>query len=108
VPGRGPEAEFQQQVTDLARQLGWGVCHVSDSRRVTASGRVVGDSSAAGLPDLILIRERVVWAELKAPRGRLRPRQVEFIAALEGAGQEVYVWRPADWDQLVAVLSRRG
>jgi hypothetical protein len=33
--------------------------------------------------------------------------QKAWVAALVKAGCEVYVWRPGDWDEVVAVLGRR-
>jgi hypothetical protein len=44
--------------------------------------------------------------ELKTDRGRVRPEQHWWIDVLEGAGQEVYVWRPSDWDEAVSVLRK--
>lgn len=101
------EKQFQQQVIELARRLGWHVWHVSDSRRFVG-GRAFGDPLAAGLPDLIMIRPpRVVFIELKTNKGRVRPSQKETLALLDQcAGVEVYLIRPRDWEKLVAILQR--
>lgn len=99
------EREFQRRVTRLAKDHGWAVRHYSDSRKQTAGGRMVPDREAAGVPDLLLVRERVLWAELKAERGRLRPAQVSMIARLRWAGEDVRLWRPSDWPQIVETLS---
>lgn len=88
------EAQWQARVERAAEDLGWFVWHDQDSRR-----------NRAGLPDLLLIRERLVWAELKTATGRLRPAQVEMIARLERAGAEVHMWRPDDWPQVLATLA---
>lgn len=88
------EGEFQRWVERLAALRGWVSFHDRDSRR-----------NIAGLPDLILIRERVVWMELKSSRGKLRPEQEAFIAALRAAGQEVYVMFPSDIDKIEGVLT---
>lgn len=82
------------QVMALAALRGWKAWHDTDSRR-----------NAAGFPDLVLLRDRVVWAELKSERGRLRDEQARFLTLLRAAGQEVYVWRPSDWDALMGVLA---
>lgn len=87
------EADWQTRVVDYARLRSWTVWHDNDSRR-----------NRAGLPDLILVRDRVVWAELKGPAGRLRAAQKTFLAALGRAGAETYVWRPSDWPDVMAVL----
>lgn len=64
---------------------------------------VQGDG--AGFPDLVLVRERVVWVELKSDIGVLSDEQEIWIAMLHRAGQEVYVWKPCDWDTILEVLS---
>ena len=91
------EGEWQDQVLDLARLLGWFPYHTFDSRH-----------SQPGFPDLVLVRERVVFAELKRQRERLKPAQVAWQGLLRAAAAEVYVWRPADFDQVRAILQRRG
>ena len=59
------EAELLAFVRDLALLRGWIVHHAADSRRADP-----------GLPDLILVRApRVIFAELKTERGRLRAEQ---------------------------------
>jgi hypothetical protein len=45
----------------------------------------------------VLVRDRVVFAELKAARGVVSAAQSEWAQALTGAGVEVYLWRPDDW-----------
>ena len=90
------EHAFQQLVTNAARMYGWLPYHTFRS-----------DRSQPGYPDLTLVRERCIWAELKTMRGRLRPEQKVWIEALKAAGQEVYVWKPCDWDDIVRLLSGR-
>jgi len=90
------EAELQAAVIDLARYRGWRVAPFRPAR--TAAGwRTPVAADGAGFPDLVLVRERLVFAELKAERGRLGPAQSVWLAALEAAGAEAHVWTPADW-----------
>jgi hypothetical protein len=70
----------------MAQRLGWLTFHDYDSRR-----------SNPGLPDLLLVRERVVFAELKTEKGRLSEEQGRWLFRLDAAGAEAHVWRPADW-----------
>jgi hypothetical protein len=109
---RTPEAAWQQAVVDLATLYRWTVLHLNDARRevVRDDGErlLIGDQDAAGLPDLLLVRERCVWIELKSATGRLRPSQKRILEALRAAGQEVYVWRPAHLEEAKAVLARPG
>ena len=87
------ERHFQQAVMDCARLLGWRVYHTFDSRR-----------SNPGFPDLVLVRDRVVFAELKTERGQLSRDQAEWLDALGAAGAEAHLWRPADWPTIDATL----
>jgi len=89
------ERDWMAKVIEAARWMGWLVYHTHDSRR-----------SEAGFPDLVLVRDRVVYAELKSERGRLTPQQREWLDALGATGAEAYVWRPTDWDDVLACLRR--
>ena len=81
-----PEAEFQSIVLEMAEQAGWDKrYHTYDSRR-----------SEAGFPDLVLVRDCVLWIELKSSKGALTPPQKDWLEALAAAGQECHVWRPKD------------
>ena len=92
-----PEKDFQQMVLEVARACGWLSYHTYDSRR-----------SDPGFPDLCLVRgTRLVYAELKTVKGKLRDAQKEWLARLsEVPCVEVYVWRPPDWDAIVGILNR--
>lgn len=89
------EIDFQKTIIELAEIYGWCYFHDNDSRR-----------NIAGLPDLILVRERVIYAELKKQDGKLSRKQKEWIARLKNARQEVYVWRPSDFEDIVKILKR--
>lgn len=95
------EKAFQAQVEDLAGYCGWYVWHVNLPQR-----------SKAGFPDILALRERVVWIELKVHRkggrGKVMPEQATFHTMLRTAGQEVYVfWNDDDdWAKLREVLAR--
>jgi hypothetical protein len=97
------ERHFQATVIQLAETLNWKCCHFSDSRRSIGNGRMVGDRQAAGFPDLVLARKgRLIFAELKAAKGKLRPAQVEWLDVLQEVESETHphvlvrVWRPGD------------
>ena len=63
------EASLQQSITDAAEALGWRVWHDNDSRR-----------NAADFPDLELIRDRIVKAELKRRDKVPTPGQERLLA----------------------------
>ena len=95
------EKDFQQQVISIARMYGWKVQHTRAVQM--ASGRwATPIQGEAGFPDLVLVKSNhdgrggVIFAELKTDLGRVQDHQKAWIAALNGAGAECYVWRPTD------------
>jgi hypothetical protein len=90
------EKDFQQTVVEMAEALGWMVYHTYESRR-----------SNPGFPDLVLTKGgRLIFAELKAQKGRVSPEQMQWLGALklcpDGIG--VFLWRPSDMDEIEAIL----
>jgi hypothetical protein len=81
------EKQFESQVKDLARYYRWMIYHTFLSKW-----------SHAGFPDLVLVRERVIFAEIKRETGQPSAEQYEWLEALAEAGQEVYLWRPSDME----------
>jgi hypothetical protein len=101
------EAEFTRQVLALAKVHGWRTAHfrpawARSGKMITA---VQGDGK--GFPDLVLVKGgRLIFAELKAAEGRLKPEQVEWLNDLSKVPEVgVYLWRPADWPGIARVLS---
>ena len=89
------EREFQAAVTELAKTCGWKVYHTYDSRR-----------SNPGWPDLVLAKPpRLLFVELKAQKGKLRPEQQEWLQTLLECQQDARIWRPADWEAIEKVLT---
>lgn len=99
------EDEWRDQVTEAAHAFGWSVAYFRAGRTEHGWRTPVG-ADGKGWPDLTLVRERVIFAELKRQTGELEPAQEEWILRLEGACQETYVWRPGDIDEVIAVLRR--
>lgn len=77
------EKQFQDHVIALASALGWLVYHTFDSRR-----------SVAGFPDLVLVRGRTLFRELKTTSGVLTAQQRVWLDRLEAGGSDAGVWRP--------------
>ncbi len=99
------EAAFQRQVLTLARLYRWRVAHFRPGR--TAKGwRTAVSGDGKGFPDLVLVREYVLFVELKTDSGRLTAEQKVWQAALQAAGQRALVWRPANWKAIEATLAR--
>lgn len=93
------EPDFQTAIIELAQWAGWKVHHCRPVG--TRSGYRTPIQGDPGFPDLVLARRGVViMAEVKGPRGRLDGSQKSWK---HEAGSEV--WRPADWDGIVARLT---
>ena len=97
VPLAKPEPQdekaFQAEVVKLAKSLGWKKYHTYDSRK-----------SDAGFPDLVLVRERVIYAECKTDDGELTADQLNWRDWLLAAKQEWHCWRPRDWAEIERIL----
>lgn len=100
------ERQWQRFVMDLASLNGWMVAHFRPA--LTAAGNwvtpVSGDGK--GFPDLVLVRERVVYAELKTDTGRLSLEQELWLDALSAAGADARVWRPRDEEEVWQCLTQ--
>jgi hypothetical protein len=102
-------------VTDLLDLNGWRWMHAPTvtvrRRQRDGSERTYAETTTKGTlgtgwPDIVAVRERVIYVELKADDGRLSEAQVGVREALRDAEAEWYCWRPRDWDEVVAVLGR--
>ncbi|MFH1602478.1 MAG: VRR-NUC domain-containing protein [Pseudomonadota bacterium] len=89
------EAEFQKQVVQLAKLLGWETYHPW-----------LSVYSAKGWPDLALCRPpRLLLAELKTEKGKVSVSQQRWLDLLgQCDGVEVAIWRPSDWPTIEEVL----
>jgi hypothetical protein len=98
------ERAFTARVVELALLHGWHVTHFRASR--TCRGWRTAILGLPGYPDLTLCHPRLglVFAELKTEHGAITPGQAGWIAVLRDAGQRAYVWRPGDWQTILAVL----
>lgn len=105
------EKQWTAQVKELASLMGWRRYHT-----------FLATHSPAGFPDEVLVRDRLIFAELKKepPWSKREPRrrllsavhrlsdaQREWLDDLVRVGQECYVWTPSDYDDMAAVLRVR-
>ena len=101
------EREFQDCVIAYAQSHGWKVAHFRPSR-VKRKGKETWETpfiaNARGYPDLTLVRERVVWIELKSEKGKLTDDQTRWLVWLSDAGQECHWFRPSDWAKIQEIL----
>ena len=98
------ESKFQTLVEELAAYCGWTTFHLNAPQR-----------SPAGFPDLVMFRDRIIFAELKVRRpsdgrmGKLAPAQIEYAHTIQRAQGEYYSWLfPDDKDEIARVLAKPG
>jgi hypothetical protein len=101
------ESELQRAVIDLAHVFGWKVAHFRAAMNARGRHMTPVAADGAGFPDLVLVHPEhgVIFAELKATRGKLTDEQQAWGVALTAARARWYCWRPSDWPEVVAVLS---
>ncbi len=88
------EKEWERQAIGLAKTLGWHCYHTLRSK-----------GSQPGYPDWTLVRDRVVFLELKREDGRLTDAQRVWLKALALVeGIEAYCWWPSDWAEIERIL----
>jgi hypothetical protein len=103
------EAGFQQTVLELAKATGWRRAHFRKVRVQRKSGKTFWETPVAGdgkgFLDLLLLRDkRLIVAELKMPREKMKPEQELWFAAWQEFGAETYLWYPEDWDEIQKIL----
>lgn len=109
LPSGISEKAFTAEVIRVARMLGWLVAHFRAARVLRRGVEKYETPVAAdgkGFVDLVLVRERVLWVELKTDTGKLRPEQERWRDRLADAGQWVAVWRPDAWPDIQRLLGR--
>lgn len=105
LPATLSESDLQKVIVDYAILHRW-MCHHSRPARMQSGKWATPLQGHKGLPDLILARDGVViFAELKAERGRVSPEQRQWLEAIGcGSSHACFVWRPSDWPTIVEIL----
>lgn len=102
--------DLQKGIVETARSFGWRAAHFLSMQGRDGIWRTPAGADGKGWPDLVLVRERVIFVEVKGDTDRLRPEQETWLTALRLAGQEVYVWTPEQWlsGEIEDLLRQRG
>jgi hypothetical protein len=103
------ETNFEAKVVAFAQAHGWAVMAV---RRNVCVQRADGTThrctpwlyDGVGWPDLVLVRGRVLFVELKSDKGIQRDEQEVWEARLHEAKADYYLFRPRDWATIEEVL----
>ncbi len=101
------ERDLLKGIIDVAGLFGWRCAHFRPA--MTKHGwktPVQGDGK--GWPDLVLVRDRVLYIEVKVGRNTLSSEQASWLEALRAAGQEAYVCTDSMWEsgEIEALLRR--
>lgn len=101
------EKELLSNVIETAHIFRWRVAHfrsvpVKRGKRVVWETPVQADGK--GFPDLCMVRERMIFAELKVGKNKASPEQVDWLEHLEAVSVEAYLWTESDW--LEGVIER--
>ncbi len=88
------EKQFEAQIKDLAKLYGWKYYHTWRSIH-----------SPAGFPDCVMVRDAgLIFAELKVGKNQPSIEQYIWLESLARAGQDVFLWYPEDFDEIVEIL----
>lgn len=78
------EKQFESHVIEYARNMGWKVyCSYNNSR------------SEPGFPGLVLVRDVILFRQLKSENGRISKTQNEWAEALIHTGSDFKIWKPS-------------
>ena len=90
------ETELLNGVLAMAEVFGWTSAHFRPAQ--TSHGwRAAVSGAGKGFPDVVLVRDHVLFVELKSTKGSLSPEQVVWRDVLVRGGASWHLWRPADW-----------
>lgn len=81
------EAELLREVIKLCEERSLAYHHCGDSRKC---------QGMPGLPDLCIVGEKILFAELKSNSGTTRPGQPEWRWRLLSSDNLIATWRPID------------
>jgi hypothetical protein len=99
------ERQWQAWVIHNAMYNKWSHYHAPDNKPDGLTGKV--QMIVAGFPDLVLVKgNRLVFAELKREKGKVTEAQKVWLKRLEATGAECYIWRPSQWEEVLAILEK--
>lgn len=89
---------MQKAVIETARILGWRVAHFRAAINKRGHYQTPVAADGKGFPDLCMVRDRVVFMELKVGYKKLSEEQERWRDAIINAGGEWHEIREADWE----------
>jgi hypothetical protein len=102
------EKVFQRWVADLAHAYGWAYCHFRPARVIRNGVEkyetpIGGDGK--GFVDMLLVRDRILFRELKAGKNGLTPEQEFWRDRIIRAGGDWALWHPRDAEDIIKELT---
>lgn len=103
------EEELQHGIIEMAQFFGWLVAHFRTSMNARGEYQTAVAGDGKGFPDLVLVRDRIIFAELKVGKNTLSFEQVMWRDAIINAGGEWHQWREEEWESgLVERILKRA
>ena len=108
------EAQFMEQVTQLAEIRGWSWAHFRPAMTSKGWRTPVSGPLGRGWPDLVLVRgKQLIFAELKRDGRWVTHAQRDVLDALTWFPEDplahqcwrVHVWQPKDWEAIEVALA---
>ncbi len=97
------EEQFMKQIIELAHYCGWRIAHFRPSLSQSGKWHTAVQADGKGFPDLVMVRDKVIFAEVKSDKGKLSVDQKEWLVNL-GRVAETYIWKPENWNEIVEQL----
>ena len=98
------EDDFLTLVIETAQSLGWHVAHFRPGRTAKGGWVTAVSGDGKGFPDLVLVKNRILYRELKSNAGTISNEQLEWLLKIEVTGGDAAVWRPRDWPTILEQL----
>lgn len=96
------EKDLQLGLIQAATVLGWTV-HAERPAQ-TSNGWRTPIQGYPGFPDLVLVRDRILFVELKSEAGKLSQSQTDWQERLKAANGDYRLLRPSDIDNFLKEL----
>jgi hypothetical protein len=100
---------FQDWVIAEARLRGWACAHFRCVRVTRRNGETYYETPVAadgkGWPDLCLVRDRILFRELKTGKATLEPDQELWRDRIIRAGGDWALWHPRDAEDIIEELT---
>jgi hypothetical protein len=91
------EKELQKLIIDVAHLFGWMVAHFRSVETKRQGWQTPVQADGQGFPDLCLVRDRVVFVEVKVGYNKLSVHQERWRDRIIASGTEWYEWREDHW-----------